>query len=242
MKAFLMPTTIPNNAFPPPTNAGPSAILPRAIACSSMNTNAPSSTTPGGITENTAPNAPLIASIPATIRFTPLPPIKPSANSGLPDMARTPESIAENNPVNILVNPRVMFCIKSLSAPNQPSATSEVMPMIIGIKLDAIAEKVDNTRLCRVPNSTTTGLIFVIMTVNPTAIVAVKPITKDCPNGIKVPRESFRNPSPFDAKLTIPASAPDSLSVNIEVISNPTLPSLVSAKTRLSALPEADLP
>ena len=177
--ASLMPTTIPNSAFPPPTNAGPSAILPSAIACSNMNTNAPSSTTPGGMTENTALNAPLMASIPATTRFTPLPPIKPSANNGLPDKARAPESTIENNPTIILLTPSYIFFIRSLSAPSQPSATSEVIPIIIGIKLDAIAENVDNTRLCKVPSSTTTGLIFVIMIDKPTAIVAANPIAND---------------------------------------------------------------
>ena len=140
------------------------------------------------------------------------------------------------------VIPSIMLDSISFSAPSQLSATSAVTPTIIGIMLVAIPLKVAIARLCREPNKTTNGFILVIITVKPMPIVAAKPIANDCPNGIKVPRVLLKSDSPSAKVLTKNPKVPPSFSVNIFVISNPTLPSLLRATTNPPACLAAELP
>ena len=130
------------------------------------------------------------------------------------------------------VTPSIMFAIRSFSAPSQLSATSAVTPIIIGIILVATAVKVAIRRFCNEPNNTTKGFTLVIIVVSPMAMVAAKPMANACPKGINAPSVLLNNAKP---SANVPTNQPKvlpSLSVNIVVISKPTLPNLFRATTK----------
>ena len=94
-----------------------------------------------------------------------------------------------------------------------------------------IAEKVANKNPCKLFIATTKGPNLERMIVSPMEIVAAKPIIKDLTNGINSFNAPLSTPKILAKVLTKNASVPPSLSVNIVVISKPTLPSLLSATT-----------
>ena len=146
-------------------------------------------------------------------------------------MERMTESIVPKTVTNILLMPWNILSIRFFSAPNQPSATSDITPITIGIILVVIAEKVANKKLCKLPMATCKGLNLERMIVNPMLIVAANPIIKDWASGIKSFNAPLSTPKTLAKLFTKNASVPPSLSVNIVVISKPTLPSLFSATT-----------
>ena len=96
---------------------------------------------------------------------------------------RTIESMVLNVETIKLVNPSIIFCIRSFSAPNQPSATSAVTPTIMGIILVVMVLNVANRKLCKVPIATKNGLNLDKIIVKPIEMVAAKPTINDCAKG-----------------------------------------------------------